>query len=152
MTPRQGWAGGTWTPKTEYASDVDDLAVDFYEPAMSGAMCYDRITGYFSSGAFILYWRGLRAFAARGGRLRLLCSPAITDPDGGSIRLGYQARDGLRGEVGRAHGAGVETGREQRQQRGPAGSAPHRRAVTVNVVVTADCSPPMRSTATTARR
>ena len=93
MTPRQGWAGGTWTPKTEYASDVDDLAVDFYEPAMSGAMRYDRITGYFSSGAFILYWRGLRAFAARGGRLRLLCSPAITDPDGGSIRLGYQARD-----------------------------------------------------------
>jgi superfamily II DNA or RNA helicase len=87
-----GWAGTAWTPRPEYSSDVDDLVADFYLPAMRGATVYDRITGFFSSGAFLLYWPALRDFIAREGRIRLLCSPRLTDADIEGMELGYAAR------------------------------------------------------------
>ena len=87
-----GWAGGIWTPDTEYSSDTDDIARDFYAPAMSGAISYDRITGFFSSGALLLYWPALRLFVERGGRVRLLCSPRLSPDDAGGLERGYAAR------------------------------------------------------------
>jgi superfamily II DNA or RNA helicase len=88
-----GWNGTTWTPAPDYTSDVDDLARDFYAPAMRGAARYDRITGFFSSGAFVLYWPALRDFAQRRGRIRLLCSPRLSPADSDGAVRGYAARD-----------------------------------------------------------
>jgi superfamily II DNA or RNA helicase len=87
-----GWAGTAWTPSPEYSSDVDDLVADFYIPAMRGAATYDRLTGFFSSGALLLYWPAMRDFVAREGRIRMLCSPRLTNADIEGMQLGYAAR------------------------------------------------------------
>lgn len=88
-----GWAGTGWTPTPEYAKDTDNLIADFYLPAMTGAVRYDRITGYFASTVFVLYWEALRTFLGRSGRIRILCSPALSEPDANGLALGYQARN-----------------------------------------------------------
>jgi hypothetical protein len=83
---------GRWhlTPKTEYASDVDDLAVDFYEPAMSGAMCYDRSM---ATSPAALYPTGAGFALSRPRRASAFCarlpSPTRTAaPSGWAIRPG----------------------------------------------------------------
>lgn len=88
-----GWDSSNWTPKPEYTSESDDLVTDFYAKAMTGAIAYDRITGFFSSGAFLLYWPQLRAFVERRGRIRLLCSPRLSEDDAVGVERGYAARD-----------------------------------------------------------
>lgn len=87
-----GWARTSWIPQPEYSSESDDLIADFYAKAMSGAVRYDRISGFFSSGAFLLYWPELRGFIERQGRIRILCSPRLTDADIEGIERGYAAR------------------------------------------------------------
>ncbi len=89
-----GWAGTGWTPDPEYTSDTSDLIADFYANAMRGATSYDRITGFFSSGAFLLYWPELRQFVDRHGRIRLLCSPRLSEADIEGLERGYAARSG----------------------------------------------------------
>lgn len=87
-----GWAGTSWVPQPEYSSDTNDLVADFYAPAMGGAIRYDRISGFFSSGAFILYWPQLRSFVERRGRIRILCSPRLSSTDIDGVERGYAAR------------------------------------------------------------
>lgn len=89
----EGWGESGWTPKPEYASDADDLLRDFYLPALREAITYDRITGFFASSSLALYWEALPGFVDRGGKLRILCSPRITEPDTQGIERGYEARD-----------------------------------------------------------
>ncbi|MCW2599494.1 MAG: DEAD-like helicase superfamily protein [Frankiales bacterium] len=93
MTAALGWNGTLWTPEPDYSSDASDLASDFYGPAMGGADRYDRITGFFSSGAFLLYWPALRGFVERHGKIRLLCSPRLSPVDTENAGRGYAARD-----------------------------------------------------------
>lgn len=82
-----------WTPEPEYASDRDDILNEFYLRALGEAVTYDRITGFFASSALALYWGALPGFVNRGGKIRILCSPRITDKDAQSIERGYEARD-----------------------------------------------------------
>jgi superfamily II DNA or RNA helicase len=83
---------GMWTPAPAYHSDADDLVADFYAPCMREAVAYDRLTGYFSSTAFIITWSELRGFISRGGRIRLICSPAVSESDATNMVTGYRAR------------------------------------------------------------
>lgn len=78
--------------KVSYSSDADDLARSFYNPCLREAATYDRITGYFSSSIYILSWTALRSFVAKGGTVRLLCSPHLSDQDADGLELGYRAR------------------------------------------------------------
>lgn len=90
----------------DYASEEDDILASFYLPAMAESIRYDRITGFFASTVFTLAWPSLRRFVQTNeGRIRLLCSPRLTEPDAEGIVSGYRARteselaDELRSEL-----------------------------------------------------
>ncbi|WOF23661.1 DEAD/DEAH box helicase family protein [Microbacterium betulae] len=89
----EGWGASGWTPEPEYASDRDDILNDFYMRALVEAVTYDRITGFFASSALALYWGAIPDFVDRGGKIRVLCSPRITEKDAQGIERGYDARD-----------------------------------------------------------
>jgi superfamily II DNA or RNA helicase len=57
------------------------LVAEFYEPALAQAVRYDRSSGYFSSALMSLIPLGFADFVARGGKLRLICSPQLTQTD-----------------------------------------------------------------------
>ncbi len=77
---------------TAYHRGRDDIANDFYLPAMARAIEYDRAVGFFRSSAFIIAWPGLRDFVARGGRMRVLCSQILASEDADALDAGYGAR------------------------------------------------------------
>lgn len=80
--------------RTEYTSDADDIARDFYDPCLRQASTYDRITGFFSSTVFHLIHPALEAFFAENdGRMRLLCSPRLSEADAEGLLFGYGARE-----------------------------------------------------------
>jgi superfamily II DNA or RNA helicase len=64
-----------------YSSSAGSLLNDFFVPALSSATNYDRATGYFSSAILALAPIAFSEFAARGGRMRLLCSPHLSAID-----------------------------------------------------------------------
>ncbi|MFG2572311.1 DEAD/DEAH box helicase family protein [Streptomyces sp. NPDC048481] len=88
-----GWGKSGWTPEPEYASDREDILSEFYLRALSEAVAYDRITGFFASSALALYWEALPDFVDRGGMIRILCSPRVAEKDAQGIERGYEARD-----------------------------------------------------------
>lgn len=69
----------TW--KSSYRTGRDDLAVEFYAPAMARATRIERTAGYFRSTVFALLYEPLRGFLARDGRMSLLCSPYLSPDD-----------------------------------------------------------------------
>ncbi|WP_448629879.1 DEAD/DEAH box helicase family protein [Cellulomonas soli] len=79
--------------RTEYTSDGDDIARDFYNPCLRESSAYDRITGFFSSTVFHLTQAGLSVFfAANAGAMRLICSPRLSTNDADGLLYGYSAR------------------------------------------------------------
>lgn len=75
-----------------YHKPEDDIAGAFYLPAVSAAVRYDRAVGFFSSTIFLLAWPSLKTFAAAGGKMRLICSPVLSDDDYDALRDGYSER------------------------------------------------------------
>lgn len=65
---------------------------EFYRPCLAVAAGYRRAVGYFRSSIFLIVGEGIIEFAKRGGRIRLICSPSITDEDLSSIEKGYFLR------------------------------------------------------------
>ena len=78
--------------RTSYHKGRDDIANDFYLPAMRRASKYDRAVGYFRSTAFIIAWPALREFVAHNGRIRILCSQVLSAEDIEALDAGYAAR------------------------------------------------------------
>jgi superfamily II DNA or RNA helicase len=78
--------------RTSYHKGRDDIAGDFYLPAMKLAQTYDRAVGFFRSAAFIIAWPALREFVGRGGRIRILCSQVLSADDIEALEAGYAAR------------------------------------------------------------
>lgn len=64
-----------------YRTGRDDLAADFYAPAMAESQMIQRTAGYFRSTVFALLYPQLSGFLARGGRMELLCSPYLSPVD-----------------------------------------------------------------------
>lgn len=64
-----------------YSTSKNNLVAEFYEPALSQAVRYDRSSGYFSSALMSLIPLGFADFVSRGGKLRLICSPQLTQTD-----------------------------------------------------------------------
>lgn len=75
-----------------YHKPEDDVAGEFYLPAVRAAVRYDRAVGFFSSTIFLLAWPSLKAFCAAGGKMRLICSPVLSDEDHEAMREGYSER------------------------------------------------------------
>ena len=57
---------------TSYRHEDGDLIELFYNPALTCAVQYDRMTGYFSADALALAARGIDALITNDGRMRLI--------------------------------------------------------------------------------
>lgn len=78
--------------RTSYHKGRDDIANEFYLPAMRHATKYDRAVGFFRSAVFIIAWPALREFVGHGGRIRILCSQVLSTEDVKALDAGYAAR------------------------------------------------------------
>jgi len=78
--------------KPTYHKGEDDIAYEFYIPCMLRAQSYDRAVGFFSSTIYVLAWQGLKEFVKRGGKIRIICSPILSEEDKQAIDDGYTAR------------------------------------------------------------
>ena len=79
--------------KGEYRSAIDSMDSDFYAPILGEAITYDRAVGFFSSSALSYIAIGLIPFIKRGGHIRLVASPVLSEEDINAIKLGYQERN-----------------------------------------------------------
>lgn len=75
-----------------YRKGQNDIAKEFYLPCMERATQYDRAVGFFSSSIYIIAWSALREFVNRGGKMRLICSPLLSEEDKQALAEGYAAR------------------------------------------------------------
>lgn len=69
-----------------------DLVQEFFAPALSKAVRYDRAVGYFSSGWLRTNAKGMLKFAANGGRGRWVTSPILAEADWKALQSGEAAR------------------------------------------------------------
>ncbi len=58
-----------------------DVVSDFLSPALSSGVSYDRLAGYFNSGALAAAARGLSEFVVNGGKMRVIASPQLSPKD-----------------------------------------------------------------------
>ena len=84
------------TFQRRYSSDVDDLVHDFFVPALSRAVRYDRAVGYFTAGALARLAPALDVFLdqAAGSTMpiRVVASPHLPEIDLRHMELGYRRR------------------------------------------------------------
>lgn len=64
-----------------YNSSKNDLVLEFYEPVLSEAVSYDRVTGFFNSKSLALVASGLKGFISNNGKMRLLCGSELQKDD-----------------------------------------------------------------------
>ncbi len=67
--------------KPSYESGIGDIVQDFYEPVLSEAVLYDRISGFFTSTSLAVAARGMSHFIKNGGIMRLITSPILSSDD-----------------------------------------------------------------------
>lgn len=79
--------------RTAYNKAENNIAEEFYLPCMRSSNKYDRISGYFGSTIYIIAWDALKDFMENGGKMRLICSPYISEPDEAALADGYSARN-----------------------------------------------------------
>jgi superfamily II DNA or RNA helicase len=58
-----------------------DVVNDFLSPALSSGVSYDRLAGYFNSGALAAAARGISEFVLNGGKMRVIASPQLSPKD-----------------------------------------------------------------------
>ncbi|MBM3681913.1 MAG: hypothetical protein FJW84_00440 [Actinobacteria bacterium] len=76
--------------KESYKSTQDSVINDFYLPCLSSSIKYDRAVGYFSSGIFNLIHVALSEFYNNGGKIRIICSPELTNADFEAVSQGIE--------------------------------------------------------------
>lgn len=64
-----------------YRTGEDDLLNGFYRPCLVHSVLYRRAAGYFTSSGLACAAKGLANLVARGGRMRLIASPHLSDDD-----------------------------------------------------------------------
>lgn len=75
-----------------YNKAENDIAEDFYLPSMRASCKYDRISGYFGSTVYIIAWPALKEFINNNGKMRIVCSPYVSEADAAALSEGYSAR------------------------------------------------------------
>lgn len=69
----------TWAQS--YTTGKNNLARDFYAPAIERAVHIDRAVGYFRSTAYLLMYEEFTEFLKDGGTVNLICSPHMNTED-----------------------------------------------------------------------
>jgi len=64
-----------------YDSDIDDILNDFYIPALSNSIKYQRLAGFFSSSSLAIAAKGIAGFIANNGKMQLICSAKLEKRD-----------------------------------------------------------------------
>lgn len=78
---------------TRYITKLTNISREFLVPVLSEAVEYKRAVGFFSSSAFIEIGQGLGRLAMRGGRIKLVASPVLSEEDVNAIDAGYERRE-----------------------------------------------------------
>ena len=78
--------------ETEYRSLKDDPVEKFYACCLREAKRYRRAAGYFRSSVFLVVGPAIVSFVRKGGRIELICSPALDAGDVERITEGYAKR------------------------------------------------------------
>lgn len=76
-----------------YNTEENDIVRDLYAPCLRDSVTYDRAVGYFRANIYRELGEPLLEFAIRGGKIRIVCSPDIPEPDEAAARSGYEDRD-----------------------------------------------------------
>ena len=76
-----------------YYGPADDPLANFYIPALSASVCYDRSAGFFSSSALAVAAAGVARLIQNGGRMRLLVGAALDEGDVEAIRKGHSLQE-----------------------------------------------------------
>ena len=71
--------------RPSYNSANDDIVNDFYNLALSEAIKYDRISGFFNSTSLAIAARGIDKFIKNNGHMRLICGAKLSSDDLESI-------------------------------------------------------------------
>jgi superfamily II DNA or RNA helicase len=79
--------------KAVYRSDRDHILEDFYIPALSTSIRYDRAVGFFSAGMLSYAAQGLSAFVHNAGQMRLIIGGELQPQDEQAIQKGYDLRE-----------------------------------------------------------
>lgn len=69
-----------------------DILHDFYIPALSRAVKYDRMAGFFTSSSLAVASQGFSSFTAAGGRMRLIVGADLQAADVAAILQGDEQR------------------------------------------------------------
>ena len=75
-----------------YNNQECDIVRDFLSPALKEAVEYDRAVGFFSSTSLMSASVGIKNLVQNGGRIRLICSPRLSEEDINAINSGYEKR------------------------------------------------------------
>lgn len=78
--------------KAVYNSEEDSILEDFYIPALSNSVSYDRAVGYFDAKMLTSAASGLAAFINNTGHMRLICGATLTEEEYVAIAEGYGER------------------------------------------------------------
>ena len=81
--------------QTKYDSDSASLVREFYEPAISCAVRYDRSTGFFSAKLLTLAARGIENLVKNQGKMRLVIGCTISEAEVMAIEKGEKLREAV---------------------------------------------------------
>lgn len=77
-----------------FNTSENDLAKELYKPSLLWATQFDRGVGFFTSGWLKYNIEGLSDFASRGGKMRLITSPILSNADTDAI-IAANENDGM---------------------------------------------------------
>ncbi len=76
----------------EYFTGQVNLVDSFYKPCLAASTRYDRSVGFFRSSVFLLIGPDVIEFVKRGGKIRLISSPELTEEDVVAMKEGYDSK------------------------------------------------------------
>lgn len=79
--------------RTSYRHEDGDLVRSFFVPALSCAVQYDRMTGYFSAETLALAARGINELIKNSGRMRLIVGCTLEADECEALEAGYAYRE-----------------------------------------------------------
>jgi SNF2 family DNA or RNA helicase len=87
----------SWNSK--YHADAGSLVKQFYEPALSCAVRYDRTSGYFTAGSLVLAARGIEKLVHNNGHMRLVVGCTLDEPEVEAINEGMALREAIEAKL-----------------------------------------------------
>ena len=79
--------------KGVYKSDQDNILEDFYIPALSVAVAYDRAVGFFSASTISYAGQALSSFIQHGGKIRLILGAFADERDVAAVKRGLNLKE-----------------------------------------------------------